>query len=193
MFLGGNKGKEPKAPVIDGQSALTETFYGELRRLAAAKLANQVCPEISQATSLVHEAWLRLGGDQQPDWANRAEFFAAAARVMRFILVDRARHRQALRHGGGKQHIPLESGCMPVADLDRTAADDRSILALNEALKEFQEIDPEVAELVQVRYFSGLTISETAEVMGYSERTTFRRLNYAHAWLAREMKHMLKA
>lgn len=158
--------------------------YDELRKLAAQKMAHEAPGQTLQATALVHEAWLRLGGDCQPAWENRAHFFSAAAEAMRRILIDRARSRNAVRHGGRVRHINLE-------DLELAAtADDDQLLAMHEALDRLTAHDPEKAELVKLRFFAGLTMEEAARVLGYSEPTAKRRWAYARAWLFREINRL---
>ena len=168
----------------DPQAAeqLLVLVYDELRKLAAAKMAREAAGQTLQATALVHEAWLRLGGDQQPDWQNRAHFFAAAAEAMRRILIDRARSRHAQRHGGGLVRLNAD-------DLELAAApDDERVLAINDALEKFALVEPQKAELVKLRYFAGLTTEETAQTLGISEPTAKRWWAYARAWLFQEMR-----
>jgi RNA polymerase sigma factor (TIGR02999 family) len=156
-------------------------FYEELRKLAAQKMARESPGQTLQATALVHEAWLRLGGEHQPPWENRAHFFAAAAEAMRRILIDRARRRNADRHGGQARHVSLE-------DLElATEADDDQLLAVHEALERLAAHDGPKAELVKLRFFAGLTLPEAARVLGYSEPTAKRHWAYARAWLFREI------
>jgi RNA polymerase sigma factor (TIGR02999 family) len=156
--------------------------YGELRKLAASKMSREAPGQTLQATALVHEAWLRLGGDQQPEWQNRAHFFSAAAEAMRRILIDNARRKRAARHGGGAERITLES-------LELAAGmDDEQLLALHEALDRFTTADPAKAELVKLRFFAGFTLEEAAKVLGISEPTAKRHWAYARAWLFREMQ-----
>ena len=167
---------------------LTTTLYGDLRKLAAARMAGQYGPQTLQATALVHEAWLRLGGDEQPEWNDRTHFFAAVAGAMRHIFVDRARRRKRIRHGGGLQRIDIDAWNWELADPGKAAANDEAILMVNGALEEFAAVDPQTAELINLHFFAGLTISEAAEVMGLAVRTTKRRIAYARAWLGREIR-----
>jgi RNA polymerase sigma factor (TIGR02999 family) len=169
----------------DGSSPVAEQLwrqlYDELRRLAAAKLARESSGQTLQPTALVHEAWLRLGADQQHTWQNRAHFFSSAAEAMRRILIDRARSRQAARHGGGQQRLNLSA-------IDLAAAmDDDRILAVNDALEKLALAEPAKAQLVKLRYFSGLTLAEAGQVLGISEPTAKRWWAYARAWLLNEM------
>ncbi len=167
----------------DPQAAneLLPLVYEELRRLAAQKMARERPSQTLQATALVHEAWLRLGGDDQPTWQNRAHFFAAAAEAMRRILIDNARRKNYLRHGGGKERVNLDG-------LDLAAAmDDEQLLELNEALNQLAEHDAQKAELVKLRFFTGLTNEQVAQVLGISEPTVKRHWAYARAWLYRKL------
>jgi RNA polymerase sigma factor (TIGR02999 family) len=167
----------------DPQAAneLLPLVYEELRKLAAQKIARENPGQTLQATALVHEAWLRLGGDAQPAWENRGHFFAAAAEAMRRILIDNARRKQTLRHGGGALRVNLEA-------LELAAnLDDEQVLALNEALEQFAAHDARKAELVKLRFFVGLTNEQAARVLGVSEPTVKRDWAYARAWLFREM------
>ena len=168
---------------------MTRTIYSELRKLAAARMAREYGPQTLQATALVHEAWLRVGADNHPQWASRAQFFSAAAEAMRRILVDRARKRQALRHGGGQHRIDLDDSDWDVVNQIAAPADDEMLLALHDALDRLAEGDPESADLIKMRYFAGMTVEETAEATGLAKRTVERRLSFARAWLGREMEN----
>ena len=158
--------------------------YDELRKLAAAKMARESPGQTLQATALVHEAWLRLGGDAQPDWKNRAHFFAAAAEAMRRILIENARRRQAVRHGGGLEKVSATATGFDVAAAEMG---DAEILRLNEAMDALAAHDPRKAELVKQWYFVGLKLDEIAAVLGISPRTADRDLAYAKAWLGQEI------
>ena len=157
--------------------------YGELRKLAAAKLAREPAGQTLQPTALVHEAWLRLGGDAQPDWQNRAHFFAAAAEAMRRILIENARRRRALRHGGDVEKISANYTGFDVA----APGTDEELLLLNDAMESLAAHDPRKAELVKQWYFVGLTLEEIARALDISPRTADRDLAFAKAWLGREM------
>ena len=170
---------------------LTTTLYRELRKLAAAYMAGEYGTQTLQATALVHEAWLRLGGDKQPQWSNRAYFFGAVAEAMRRILVDRARKRRRIRHGGGLRRVDLETWNWEGSEPSKAAARDEALLLLNEALDRLAIGNPQSAELVKLHFFVGLTVREAAEAMELSERTTRRRLAYARAWLGRELRRGL--
>ena len=160
---------------------LLPLVYAELRKLAAARMGNGHNNTL-QPTALVHEAWLRLGGDRQPPWQDRTHFFAAAAEAMRHILIDRARRRQARRHGGGQERVDLDS--VEIV----SAADDERLLAVNDALEKFAAFDAPKAELVKLRYFVGMTIEEAADALGVSEPTAKRWWAYARTWLQREIE-----
>lgn len=167
----------------DPQAAnkLLPLVYEELRKLAASKMARESPGQTLQATALVHEAWLRLGGDDQPEWKNRAHFFAAAAEAMRRILIDNARRKNYQRHGGGQERVNLDG-------LDLVASmDEEQLLGLDEALEELAKHDVEKAKLVKLRFFAGLTNEQVARVLGISEPTVKRHWAYARAWLFREM------
>jgi RNA polymerase sigma factor (TIGR02999 family) len=160
---------------------LLPLVYRELRRLAASKMANEAAGHTLQPTALVHEAWLRLVGNQTPTFQNRAHFFAAAAEAMRRILIERARRRQAVRHGGGQQRVDLEQ-----VELPFPGSDDQ-LLAVNEALEQLATAHPLEAEVVKLRYFVGLTHEETADALGISVRTAKSYWAHARAWLFREI------
>ncbi len=158
---------------------LLHVVYHELRALARAKMAKEQPGHTLQATALVHEAWLRLGDAQ---FANRAHFFAAAAEAMRRILIDRARRKQAARHGGGATHVPEADVDLPVA---APITKEDELLALHNALDALAAHDSRKAELVKLRYFAGLTIEEAADILGISSATAKRDWTYARAWLFR--------
>jgi RNA polymerase sigma factor (TIGR02999 family) len=168
----------------DAQAAdeLLPLVYGELRKLAASKMANESPNQTLQPTALVHEAWLRLIGNENVKWNGRAHFFGAAAEAMRRILIDNARRKQALRHGGNQQRLDVD-------DIEIAApAKEEELLAINDALEEFAKIDKPKAELVKLRYFVGLKVEETAEVLGISVPTAVRWWNYSRAWLYLKIK-----
>jgi RNA polymerase sigma factor (TIGR02999 family) len=158
---------------------LLPLVYQELRRLAAHKMAQEAPGQTLQPTALVHEAWLRLGADGQPPWQNRAHFFAAAAEAMRQILVESARRRTALKRGGGARCLSLDEVEIPIA-----VADDEMLLAVDEALEQFAACDPQKAELVKLRYFTGMTFKEAASVLGITVPTAKDWWAYGRAWLA---------
>ncbi|MEW6158526.1 MAG: sigma-70 family RNA polymerase sigma factor [Verrucomicrobiota bacterium] len=165
----------------DSQAAdkLLPLVYDELRRIAASKMARERPGQTLQPTALVHEAWLRVS-DPGARWQSRAHFFGAAAEAMRRILIDNARRKNAVRHGGGMDRTTLDGEIASANSHDE-------LLELNEALERFVQVEPEKAEVVKLRYFVGLTIEETAEVLGISEPTAKRYWAYARAWLFREI------
>ncbi|HUL55109.1 MAG TPA: sigma-70 family RNA polymerase sigma factor [Opitutaceae bacterium] len=175
----------------DPQAAdqLLPLVYDELRKLASAKMARESGGQTLQATALVHEAWLRLGGDQQPAWQNRAHFFASAAEAMRRILIERARRRQALRHGGGLERVDVDDPALGIA---APGAPDDELLAVHETLERLAAHDARKAELVKLRYFAGLTIEQAAEVLGIAVPTAKRDWTYARAWLFKEISQNRK-
>jgi RNA polymerase sigma factor (TIGR02999 family) len=167
----------------DGTAAeeMLPLVYDELRKLAAQKLAGERPGHTLQPTALVHEAWLRVRALGKEDWQNRTQFFSTAAEAMRRILVDNARRKRAQRRGAGQAPVEFpEEGIAAPMDDDR-------LLAVHEALDKLAARDPEKAELVKLRYFVGLSVEETAEVLGVSVPTTKRHWAYAKAWLYREM------
>jgi RNA polymerase sigma factor (TIGR02999 family) len=167
----------------DPQAAdqLLPLVYHELRRLAAHKMAHERPGQTLQPTALVHEAWLRLVGDGDSQWQNRAHFFGAAAEAMRRILIDNARRKQALRHGGGQDRVDFES-------IDVAApGDDDQLLAVNEALDKLSAIHAVQAQVVKLRCFVGMTNVEVAQALGLSERAAKYYWTHARAWLIREM------
>jgi RNA polymerase sigma factor (TIGR02999 family) len=162
---------------------LLPLVYDELRRLAAQRLAHEAPGQTLQATALVHEAYVRLVGDD-PDrqWDGRGHFFAAAAEAMRRILVENARRKRSLKRGGGRRRLPLED-----VHLAEGADADDNLLAIDEALARFAARDRAKAELVQLRFFAGCTIDEAARVLGISAATAERWWAYARAWLHQEI------
>ncbi len=168
----------------DPQAAdrLLPLVYEELRKLAALRMAHEAAGQTLQATALVHEAWLRLVGQENPKFENRAHFFAAAAEAMRRILIDNARRKRALRHGGGQHRVDFES-----AEL-AAVSDDEQLLAVNEALDRLAAQSKLEAELVKLRYFVGMTLEEAAEVLGISARTADNYWAHARAWLFSALK-----
>jgi RNA polymerase sigma factor (TIGR02999 family) len=162
---------------------LLPLVYEELRKLAAHKMAGEAPGQTLQPTALVHEAWLRLVGNEGAQFANRAHFFAAAAEAMRRILVERARRRSALKRGSGTGRVSLDELELPIAE-----ADDERLLAVDEALEKLAALDPPKAELVKLRYFTGMTFEEAAAVLGIAVRTAKEWWAFARAWLAVEIR-----
>ncbi len=178
-----------RAEAGDAQAAdkILPLVYDELRKLAAAKMARESPGHTLQPTALVHEAWLRLGGEAQPNWKSRAQFFAAAAEAMRRILIENARRRRALRHGGAVKKVSANATGF---DLPAAPTDDGELLLLNDALDALAAHDARKALLVKQWYFVGFTLAEIAETLGVSERTAKRDLAYARAWLFNEIKRL---
>jgi RNA polymerase sigma factor (TIGR02999 family) len=171
----------------EASAQLLELVYEELRRLAASKMARENPGQTLAPTALVHEAWLRLGGDQQPRWRNRAHYFAAAAESMRRILVDNARRKRAIRHGGPLAKVSANATGFDVA---APTEDSETLLTMNDALDRFAAHDPRKAELVKLKYFAGLTLEEAADTLEISHRTAKRDWAYARAWLFNEVKRL---
>ena len=156
---------------------LLPLVYEELRKLAAHKMSLLPPGQTLQATALVHEAYLRLLGNEEKRWENRRHFFGAAAEAMRHILIDRARRRLRVRHGETAEKVPLD-------DVEIVApAKDEVVLQLDEALEKLSQVSPEQAEIVKLRFFAGFTEPEIAEILKLSERSVQRQWSYAKAWL----------
>lgn len=173
-------------PLAEGEPKpareLLPLVYDELRRLAAQRMARESPGQTLQATALVHEAYLRLvGGDPDKPWDGRGHFFAAAAEAMRRILIESARRRHRLKHGGDRVRVNLDAAQPAAPETD----DD--LLALDEALEKLAARDPVKAQLVQLRVFAGLTLADAAEVLGLSTATADRYWAYARAWLRVEI------
>jgi len=177
------------AAVIEKGDDLTDAeqllvlVYDELRRLAASKLvATGTASETLQPTSLVHEAWLRLVGDQNPSFKDRTHFFRASAEAMRHILIDRARQKKTKRHGGDYRRVDLEDFALVASPHDE------QLLAVNEALDKLALDHPVHAELVKLRYFAGMTNEEVGEVLGISVSTVKNYWTFSRAWLHKEIR-----
>ena len=164
----------------DVSDRLLPLLYDDLKRLAHARMQGESCGQTIGPTGLVHEAWLRLVG-QEGTWKSRAHFFGAAAEAMRRILVDRARSKAARKRGGDRERVALRE------DLAALPPDDERLVAVDEALQRFQERDPQKAELVKLRYFAGCSIQEAAEILKISTATADRYWAYARAWLQNEL------
>jgi RNA polymerase sigma factor (TIGR02999 family) len=165
---------------------LLPLVYEELRKLAAARMANESAGHTLQPTALVHEAWLRLAGkDADVQFANRAHFFAAAAEAMRRILIERARRKSAEKRGRDWQRIDLDKVDVAVD------ADDDTLLLVNEALEKLAQEDASAAEMAKLRFFGGLTLEEAAQVLGVTKRTADRYWAFARVWLFDEMRRTL--
>ncbi len=167
----------------DAQAAdkLLPLIYEELRILAAQKLSHEKPGQTLQATALVHEAYIRLVGEEERNWDSRGHFFAATAEAMRRILVDNARHKRSIRHGGHHQKVSLTGAFLSIED----PKDD--LLVLNEALDKLANEDQKLAELIKLRYFAGLTLDQIAEIMGIGRRTADRYWALGRAWLYQEI------
>ncbi|HVC98973.1 MAG TPA: ECF-type sigma factor [Pirellulales bacterium] len=162
---------------------LLPLVYEELRRLAAQKMARESPGQTLEATALVHEAYLRLVGNEHPQqWNSRGHFFAAAAEAMRRILVERARHKRTLKAGGDCHRVELVDLALA------SAGPDLDLLALNDALDKLEEKDQRMAELVKLRFFAGLTIDAAAEALGIATSTADSDWAYARSWLRLEME-----
>jgi RNA polymerase sigma factor (TIGR02999 family) len=161
---------------------LLPLVYEELRVLAAQKLSREAPGQTLQPTALVHEAYLRLVGEGEPTWKGRGHFFAAAAEAMRRILVEAARRKGRIKHGGESQRLDLDKVDVPV---DQSSDD---LLALDEALARLSEQEPLKADLVKLRYFAGLTAEQAAEALSISKATGDRYWAYARAWLFEEIR-----
>ncbi len=172
-------GAEPEAG-----DAVLPRVYEELRRLAGAHMAGESAGHTLQATALVHEAWMRLVGSdgEALPWDSRAHFFGAAAQAMRRILVDRARRARSEKHGGNLRRQPLE-GVDKAFD-----PDELDFVALDRALDGLEQRDPRAARVIELRFFAGLSVEDTAKALETSERTVAREWNVARAWLVREIE-----
>lgn len=168
---GDNQASEELLPLV----------YSELRNLAAARMLRESAGHTLQPTALVHEAWLRMVGNGGQSWKNRAYFFAAAAEAMRRILIEHARRKARLKHGGGQQRLNIEE-----LDLAEAAPDEKNLL-VDEALKELERTQPERARIVILKYFGGMTNKEVAEALGISERSVDRHWVCAKTWLYKKI------
>lgn len=166
----------------DTRQELVPVIYAELRRMAAAKMAHERPGQTLQATALVHEAWLRLAGSGTPHrWNSRGHFFAAAAEAMRRILIDNARRKSTVKHGGTLERVEL--GDVEVA----INTDHERLLLVDEALQRLAAQDHDAAELIKLRFFAGMNNEEAAQTLGLSERTAGRLWAYARAWLFKQI------
>jgi RNA polymerase sigma factor (TIGR02999 family) len=178
QLLGAIEGGDPNA-----SDRLLPLVYEELRKLAAARMAQERPGQTLQATALVHEAWLRLtGAEEQKVWNSRGHFFGAAAEAMRRIMVERARRKDRIRHGGELQRVDLEHFTIAAEDSSE------AVLAVHDALEKLALESPQKAEIVKLRYFIGLGASEIAAALGVSVPTVERHWAYARSWLYAEIK-----
>lgn len=175
--------REEVSPVAERQPAaeLLPVLYAELRRLAAALVSGLNPGQTLQPTALVHEAYLRLVRDEDPGWEGRRHFFGAAAQAMREILIEQARRKASLKHGGHTRRVRLTEG---LAWIEPRSSD---LLALDEAIQQLHAEDARLAEIVELRYYTGLSIEEAAIVVGESASTLKRDWRFARAWLARRL------
>ena len=177
MLLNAVERGDPKAA-----DQLLELVYQDLRHLTNHKMAQEPPGQTLQPTALVHEAWLRLVGSEHPNFENRAHFFSAAAEAMRRILIDRARRRSALRHGGQLRRVDLDECNVAAPEADA------ELLAVHEALDELAEEYPMQAEVVKLRYFGGQTNEETAQILGISLTTVKNYWAFARAWIRQQVQ-----
>jgi RNA polymerase sigma factor (TIGR02999 family) len=176
MLKGDARASEDLLPIV----------YEELRRMAAMRMAQEAAGQTLQPTALVHEAWLRLVGDGNRSWANRAHFFGAAAEAMRRILIDSARRKSRLKRGGDHVRVELNE-----LDLAVASPDDR-VLLVDEALARLEQKNPELARIVTLKFFGGLTNEEVAELLQVNERTVRRQWTFAKAWLLDNIREELQ-
>jgi RNA polymerase sigma factor (TIGR02999 family) len=172
----------PEPPPPSGE--LDARLYAELRALAASFLGRERAGHTLQPTALVHEAWIRLSSEDDERWSDRAHVFAVSARVMRRVLVDHARGKQAAKRGGDRERITLSPDITPMLETD---ADEVDLLALDEALDRLAQLNERQARVVELRFFAGLTVEESAEALGVSVRTVAGDWRLARAWLARDL------
>ena len=172
---------KPEQSPAGGSDTFFEQVYDELRAIAHSRMRKEQVGQTLQSTELVHEAYLRLSHGKEGGWENRGHFFAAAAEAMRRILIDRARRKRAVRHGGEQQRVDIQHVDLPSAN------DEDQLLAVHEALDKLSIQHPSEAELVKLRYFVGMTNDEAAEALGISPRTAKYYWTHARAWLFREI------
>ena len=174
--------------ISDGDRLAAESLlplvYDELRRLAHSRMRGEPSDHTLQATALVHEAYLRLVGNDDVKWANRAHFFGAAAEAMRRVLIERARRTGRVKHGGGRQRVGLDGLALGG---DESSVD---LLSLDEALTKLESLDGRMSDIVKLRFFAGLSVEDTASALGVSDRTVNRAWIGAKAWLRHELDQM---
>jgi RNA polymerase sigma factor (TIGR02999 family) len=180
LILRAAAGGDPRAA-----GELLPLVYEELRRLASSRLGQTPPGNTLQPTALVHEAYLRLLGDGDPGWEGRGHFFGAAARAMRDILVEQARRKAAVKHGGGRRRLDLDG-----VELAPDTGGAEGLLELDEALRRMEAQDPRRAEIVMLRCFAGLSEQETAAALGVTDRTVRREWRYIKAWMLRELESL---
>jgi RNA polymerase sigma factor (TIGR02999 family) len=175
------QGSDGVAPEMQPAAELLPVVYEELRRLAAGLAGRQPPGQTLQPTALVHEAYLRLVGEQDPGWQGRRHFFGAAAQAMREILIEQARRKGTHKHGGDARRVELSEG---LAVIEPPAA---NLLAVDEAIQKLRAEKPHLAEIAMLRYFAGLSVDQTAAVLDMSPRNLAREWRFARAWLARQL------
>jgi RNA polymerase sigma factor (TIGR02999 family) len=177
--------QEMDAGSQEARDAMLAAVYSQLRVIAAARMSQEAPGRTLQATELVHEAWLRLGGPEGggKGWQNRRHFFSAAATAMRRIMIEHARQRATLKRGSGHEALTIES----ILDLSEAPACER-VLALDAALESLEREAPEAHQVVMLRFFTGLSVAECAEALESSERTVMRHWAFAKAWLAHDLE-----
>ena len=166
---------------------LLPLVYKELRELAASRMARELEGQTLQPTALVHEAWLRLQSSTSPGWRNRAHFFGAASEAMRRILIERARRKLRVKRGNRPEHVSIDT-----VDVAQTLPDER-ILLIDEALTRLHATDPELARIVTLKFFGGLTNAEVAETTGVTERTVYNKWSFAKVWLLKNIREEANA
>ena len=166
--------------------ALLPLVYEELRRLATARMAKEAAGQTLQATALVHEAWLRLFEGKNQNWQSRGHFFGAAAEAMRRILIERARRKMRLKHGGGQIALNIED-----IDIAETQPDEQ-ILLIDEALERLRAHDPEWARIITLKFYGGLTDKEIAETLQVTDRTVRNKWRFARAWLLEDIREQTR-
>jgi RNA polymerase sigma-70 factor, ECF subfamily len=166
----------------EAQAQLVPLIYADLRRIAISRLRRERPDHTLQATALVHEAYLKLAAQESAKWQNRTQFFAVASQVMRRILVDYARGQQRTKRGGDQGRVVLDQACAV------SPGPSDELLAVDESLARLEKLDPRQARIVELRYFGGLTVDETAEVLGVSSKTVMREWKVARAWLYGDLK-----
>jgi RNA polymerase sigma factor (TIGR02999 family) len=178
----GDAGSVSTRAAQDGKQQLVPAVYAELRRIAAAQMARLPATNTLQPTALVHEAWMRLNKADDPAYLDQMHFLAAAAEAMRHILIDRARYRSAIRHGGQSTRVSLVE-----ADLPLCLDNDEHLLALDGALRRMADEHPDAAQLIELHCFARLEIDEAAKVLGLTRATAYRRWLFARTWLYTEL------
>jgi RNA polymerase sigma factor (TIGR02999 family) len=169
---------------VQAVDKLFPLVYQELRQLAAQRLSKELPGQTLQATALVHEAYLRLVGSEDQNWSGRYHFFSAAAEAMRRILIENARRKKSLKHGGGRKRVGFDEAILAYEQGDMSADD---LIALDEALEKLSKEDSPKADLVKLRYFAGMTSDQAAKILGMSPATADRDWAYARSWLRLQM------